>query len=84
MSILRPKKRRPPNYSRPYFIPLRSSFTKLRHIDVSVYVIVSIEKTRPICVTVRLRALSISAKIGSLKVRHISETATQLAIVIIS
>ena len=42
------KKQSPPNIIRPYFIPLRSSLTPFRHMEVKVYVTVSIEKIPPI------------------------------------
>lgn len=42
------KKQSPPNIIRPYFIPLRSSLTPFRHMEVKAYVTVSIEKIPPI------------------------------------
>lgn len=81
--MLQPKIRRPANIISPYFIPFLSSLTTLRQSDVKTYAIVSIEKMRPICVTVSPCDLSMTAKMGSLYDRHIKETAKHIAIVII-
>ena len=50
--ILIPKTSIPANMISPYFIPFRSSLTKFRQTEVIAYVIVSIEKMKPIYVTV--------------------------------
>ena len=83
MNMLTTNSKSPANWINPYFIPLRSSLTKFRPNDVREYVIVSIEKTRPICVTFKFFEPSMSASTGSLKVRHISESDTHMAIVTI-
>ena len=73
----------PQSIIKPYFMPLRSSFTKLSAIEVKEYVIVSIEKITPISDTVRPCADRISAKMGSLKVSARSDSDMHIAIVII-
>ena len=76
-----PNKSRPKNINKPYFIPFLSSLTKFKPIDVIVYDIVSMENTRPICVTFKFLLCKMMAKIGSLYVRHMSESDTLIAIV---
>ena len=83
MNMLIAKRRRPANWIKPYFLPFRSSFTKFRPKEVQLYVMVSMEKTRPICVTLRFLEPSIRARTGSLNVRHIRLSDTDIAIVII-